>query len=69
MHTLRPNEFCVLGGPVGVNSAHTDGELNDVGEDDWGFIHWSQSWFILDKAVLSRSASHNYIQSLIINKN
>jgi hypothetical protein len=29
-----------------------------VVEEDWGFIHWSQSCVILDKAVFSRSEYH-----------
>lgn len=49
----------IFGGLVGVNSACTNDEL-DVGEDEWGGLsHSSHSWFILDKAVLKRSACHN----------
>lgn len=63
MNTLRPKEVpdewptLLLGGFIGVNSACTNEELKDDGEDDWGLIHSSQSWFILDKAVLKRSVS------------
>lgn len=63
--TVRPNEVpeerprFALGGFVGVNSACANEEVKDVGEDDWGLIHSSQSWFILDKAVVKRSACHN----------
>lgn len=49
----------IFGGFVGVNSACTNDELKDVGEDEWGLSHSSQSWFILDNAVLKRSACHN----------
>lgn len=49
----------MLGGFVGANSACTNDEPKDIGEDDGGLIHSSQSWFILDKAVLNRSACHN----------
>lgn len=32
-----------------------------AGEEDEGFIHWSQSCVILDKAVFSRSGYHKNI--------
>jgi hypothetical protein len=65
MNTLRLKavaegwpEF-IFGGFVGVNSPCTNDEPKDVGEDERGLSHSSLSWFILDKAVLKRSACHN----------
>jgi len=68
IYTVRPKEVpeewpkFALGGFVGVNS------VKDVGEDNWDLIHSSQSWFTLDKAVLKRSACHNWTQSPLINQ-
>ena len=73
-NTVRPKEVpeewpkFVLGGFVGVNSVCANEEVKDDGEADWDLIHSSQSWFTLDKAVLKRSACHNWTQSLITNQ-
>lgn len=70
MNTLRPKLVpgrrpnFVLGGLVGVISACINDVLNEVGEEDGGFIHWSQSCVILDKAVFSRSEYHKMIYDL-----
>lgn len=67
INTLRPKDVpgkcpkLVLDGLIGVASACVYDGFKEVGEEDWYFIHWSQSCVILDKAVFSRSEYHKII--------
>lgn len=63
--TLRPNEVLgkLLGGLLGVTSERLNAVLDDVGGEEvtdagCGFIHWSHSCVILDKAVFNLSEEY-----------
>ena len=64
-NTLRLNEVLgkLLGGLAGITSERLNAVLGDVGEEEeadagCGFIHWSHSCVILDKAVFNLSEEY-----------
>ena len=68
-HTLRPRDTpgawpkFELGG-LGVTSVCVNDAVKDGCEGDEVFIHWSQSWTILDNAVFSRSRQQKKVWRL-----